>query len=282
MQRWKDLAVFKERFLQYVSNELINSFEDAAAAGGVPDAIPSPAAAGAAGASASSPVAIGRNAALARGGSVPATPPAIAGAAGASLGDDAELVTPRHPTIGSDLSQILQAVGGLSQVVGGLAVNGQQTNHQISALTTQASTLTTGVSTLTTQVSTLTTQVTKFQARTEGRLNDHADRIQKIEHILDPTNLMEMFENLEKQDKLDNAENQENQENRKKSNRRVSFGTRNEYFEIPPRGSEKKLKPALKESTPTQPSTRSTRSRSAQGSTPVRMTTRSSSRKNEK
>lgn len=267
MQRWKDLAVFKERFLQYVSNELINSFEDAAAAGGVPDAIPPPAAAGAAGASASSPVAIeAPPSTAAAAGGVPATPLAIAGAAGASLGDDAELVTPRHPTIGSDLPQILQAVGGLSQVVGGLAVNGQQTNHQISALTTQASTLTTGVSTLTTQVSTLTTHFSKFQARTEGRLNEQEDRIQKLENIV-PVNLMERIENLE---------------NQKKSNNRVLFGTRNEYFEIPPRGSEKKLKPALKERTPTQPSTRSTRSRSAQGSTPVRMTTRSSSRKNEK
>ncbi len=106
---------------------------------------------------------------------------------------------PRRPTIVSDLPQIWQAVGGLSQAVGGLVVNGQQTNHQISGLTTQVSTLTTQVSTLTTLVSTLTTQATKFQARTEGRLNEHEDRIQKIENCV-PKNLMEILENLEQRD----------------------------------------------------------------------------------
>lgn len=218
-RKWKEIRILETRFRQYVSEELINSFVAAASV----EAPPSTAAS------------IEAPPSTAAGG-VPATPLAIAGAAGASLGYDAmQLFTPGHNNNRDDVWQAL----------GGLIFHGQQTNHQVSTLTTQA---------------------TKFQARTEGRLNEQEDRIQKIENIV-PVNLMERIENLE---------------NQKKSNNRVLFGTRNEYFEIPPRGSEKKLKPALKERTPTQPSTRSTRSRSAQGSTPVRMSTRSSSRKNEK
>ena len=125
-------------------------------------------------------------------------------------------------------------------------------------------------------------QMMTFAARTEEKFNEQQGMIDRLGSSfgkLDDTvaDLKQKFGDLEKQ---------------VNSNKRVSISTRTHVREFtkeaPPgilKGSAKKRKSVSKDdqSTPTQPVARSTRSRSAQGSTPVsKRTTRSMYRKNEK
>ena len=112
-------------------------------------------------------------------------------------------------------------------------------------------------------------------AKTEEKFKEHDVRIDRLGGSVGE--LRDTVADLEK--RYGNLEEQV------KSKKRVSFYQSNHVKLIPKlKDSPKKRKSILKDqSTPTQPSTRSTRSRSAQESTPVnKRTTRSMTRKNEK
>ena len=207
---------------------------------------------------------------------VPGATPSRAAGAAASLGGAAPAVVPPYtPQAGSsflsesDMQRAMVLFGGQLNQLGGhlnqhmmtLATN---THQQLEASNAAQIAVNAAQDQRTAQVH---QQQMAFQESVGKRFTQNEERMDQFHGTVQ--DLTKRIDDLEKQ------------EYQKKSNKRVSFGTRNHVKLISP----KKRKSILKDdqSTSIQPSTRSTRPRSAQESTPVsKRTTRSMSRQNEK